>query len=252
MKILLLDIETSPNVAHVWGLWNQNVGTSQIMDSGRTICWAAKWYGEDDVMFMSEYHDGHTNMLAGVYHLLDEADAVVHYNGTKFDIPTLNKEFLLKNWEPPAPYHQIDLLRVARKEFRFPSNKLDYVAQALGIGQKVKHIGHELWVLCLAKDAEAWKMMQEYNEQDAVLLESLYERLLPWIKSHPNHALYTDEERPVCPNCGSSHVISKGTETTKTMKYDRYRCKDCGTNIRGRTSILSVEQRKRILTQSKL
>lgn len=53
MKILLLDIETSPNVAHVWGLWQQNVGTNQLLEASEVMCWAAKWYGEKDVAFMS-------------------------------------------------------------------------------------------------------------------------------------------------------------------------------------------------------
>ena len=76
--------------------------------------------------------------------------------------------------------------------------------------------------------------------------------LLPWIKNHPNHGLHTEEERPVCPNCGSKHVVLKGTETTKTMKYQRYRCVSCGTPIRGRFNLLTRGKSRAILTQSKL
>ena len=43
-------------------------------------------------------------MIKGIHKLLDECDAVIHYNGSKFDIPTLNKEFLLHGLHPPAPY----------------------------------------------------------------------------------------------------------------------------------------------------
>ena len=152
MKILLLDIETSPNLAHVWGLWQQNVGTNQLLESSEVMCWAAKWYDERGVMFMSNKANSHAEMLAKIYELIDEADVVVHYNGKKFDMPTLNKEFLLQGWTPPSPYKQIDLLRVVRSNFKFPSNKLDYVAQRLNIGKKVKHEGHELWIKCMKKD----------------------------------------------------------------------------------------------------
>ena len=134
MKILLLDIESSPNVAHVWGLWQQNVGINQLMESSYVLCWAAKWLGEDEIIFDSVHQSKPKKMLKGIYDLLNAADAVIHYNGTKFDIPTLNKEFLLHHYAPPSPYKQIDLLRVARSQFRFPSNKLDYVAQRLGLG----------------------------------------------------------------------------------------------------------------------
>lgn len=252
MKILLLDIETSPNIAHVWGLWQQNVSLSQLVDSSYTMCFSAKWLGEDDVLFSSVYHDGEEDMLAKLWALLDNADAVVHYNGTKFDIPTCNKEFILNEMEPPSPYHQIDLLKVARSKFRFPSNKLDYVAKALGLGQKVKHIGHELWVNCMAEDPVAWKQMKEYNIGDVTLLEKVYKRMLPWISRHPNHGLYTNDDYPVCPNCGGRHIVKKGVETTLTMAYQRFKCKECGTNIRGRTNILEKEKRDSILTQSKM
>ena len=252
MKILHIDIETSPNVAHVWGIWQQNIGINQIMDASYTMCVAAKWHGSKEVMFFRSYGPENEHMIEQVWELLNEADAVVHYNGTKFDMPTLNKEFILNNLPPPDPYHQIDLLQVARKRFRFPSNKLDYVAKALGLGTKVKHIGHEMWVGCLNNDDKSWKHMEKYNKQDVKLLEKLYLKLLPWIQKHPNHALYTDDTRPTCPNCGGHKVVKKGTETTQVGIYQRFRCKTCSTPIRGRYTMLDADKRKSVLTQSKL
>ena len=249
MKILHIDIETAPNTAHVWGLWNQNVGLAQLMDSSYTLCWAAKWQGEKKVYFDSVHQSEEIDMLQGIWDLLNEADAVVHYNGKKFDIPTLNKEFLLNGMKPPAPYKQIDLLMTARKRFRFPSNKLDYVAQALGLGKKVKHIGHELWVKCMAGDNKAWKMMKDYNKQDVVLLEKVYDALLPWITAHPNHALYQKNERPVCPNCGGRHVHKRGFAYTLTQKYQRYSCTGCGAWLRGRNTVLDKDERQNVLAQ---
>jgi len=243
----------------VWGIWNQNIGINQLHETSRILCFAAKWWGDYDVMFASEHHDGRLNMLAQLYHLLDEADAVIHYNGKKFDMPHINREFLEEGYEPPDPYHQIDLMLTIKKRFRFVSNKLDFVCQELGLGKKVEHEGMSLWLKCIgmgsytkAQRAKAWASMKEYNIQDAALLEDLYNRILPWIQDHPNHALYVESDRPICPNCGSAHVTKKGTETTKLMQYQRYRCKDCGTPIRGRTSVTPKEQRPNILTTSKL
>lgn len=227
MKILALDIETAPNLVHVWGLWQQNVGLPQIIDSGYVLSCAAKWIGDDEIVFFSGYHNGHKKMLKSIHKLIDEADAVVHFNGTKFDMPTLNKEFLLYDLAPPAPYKQIDLLRTARGQFRFPSNKLDYIAQALGLGKKVKHIGHELWIRCMQDDPEAWEMMKEYNIQDVVLLEKVYWHFLPWIKGHPNHSLY-GKDSLVCPNCGGKHHHKRGFQYTNSCKYQRFQCQDCG------------------------
>lgn len=226
MKILLLDTETAPNTAHVWGLWQQNVGLPQILESGYVLCWSAKWLGEPEVLFDSVYASKPKTMLKKVHKLLDEADAVIHYNGTKFDIPTLNKEFLLYGLKPPAPYKEIDLLKTARKHFKFPSNKLDYVAKALGLKGKTKHIGHELWVRCMNNDPEAWKMMEEYNKNDVIILEQVYEKLKPWIKGHPNHSVFSGEL--VCPNCGSDHYQRRGTVLSTSGLYARFHCQGCG------------------------
>lgn len=237
MKILLLDIETAPNTAHVWGLWQQNVGLPQILESGYVMCWAAKWLGEEEIFFDSIMKSSSRNMLKRIHALLDKADAVVHYNGTKFDIPTLNKEFVLHEMAPPAPYKQIDLLSVARKQFKFPSNKLDYVAGALGLGNKIPNIGHELWIRCMAKDKDAWVSMEEYNKHDVKLLEEVYYRLLPWIKNHPNLSLYTKDEVETCPNCGGYHYQKRGYAYTGASRYQRYQCQDCGTWFRDIKSI---------------
>ena len=226
MKILLLDIETAPHMAAVWGLWNQNVSTNQLIKPGYTLCWAAKWLGEKNILFDS-IQSGHKRMIRRVHKLLDEADAVVHYNGTKFDIPTLNREFLMAGLKPPSPVAQIDLLRVARRRFRLASNKLDFVAHQLGFGGKEKHKGFELWLECMAKDKDAWDTMERYNTHDVVLLEKVYERLLPWIQNHPSLSSFLDA--PVCPNCGSEHRQSRGHYLSKTLRYRRFQCGDCGT-----------------------
>ena len=236
MKILLIDIETSPNTAHVWGLYNQNVSLNQLMESSYVMCWAAKWLDEDEVHFSSMMETTHRRMIRKAHKLLDEADAVIHYNGTKFDIPTLNKEFLLLGLRPPAPYKEIDLLRTSRSRFKFPSNKLDYVAQALGLGEKVKHIGHELWIRCMNKDKAAWDMMKKYNIHDVVLLEKVYERMLAWIKNHPNQNSYHDGT--VCPTCGGSNLQKRGVSCNSTYQYQRYVCRDCNSWSRGNKSLL--------------
>jgi uncharacterized C2H2 Zn-finger protein len=237
LKILLLDVETAPNLVHVWGLWQQNVGLPQIIDSGYILCWSAKWFGENQIFFDSLEKTDAKLMLAKIHSLLNDADVVVHYNGTKFDIPTLNKEFILHGFTPPSPYRQIDLLRTARNVFKFPSNKLDYIAQALGLGGKVKNRGHELWIGCMANDPQCWGEMEEYNKQDVILLELLYNKMKPWIKPHPNYTLYTDEIALMCPICGATNYHRRGYAYTAAGKYQRFRCTACGSWFKDRKNL---------------
>ena len=227
-KILSLDIETSPVVAHAWGLFKQNIAISQILERPRTMCFGAKFLDQRKVHFYSEFHHEPDVMYHAVHALLDEADVVMSYNGDRFDLPRLNTEFVLMGLTPPSPYKSIDLLKVMRSNFAFPSNKLAYVSEQLGLAGKVKHEGHSLWIRCLAGDPKAWAIMKKYNIQDVKLLEEMYEKLKPWIKAHPHVGLYSGET-DCCPNCGSLELERRGYVVKTTGKYQRYRCRTCGT-----------------------
>lgn len=237
MRILTLDIETAPNIAHVWGLWQNNVSLNQLMQSSYILCWAAKWYGEDKVYFASTFVDGQEKMLKEIHDLISEADVIVTYNGIKFDMPTLNREFVVTGMSPPAPYKNVDLYRVVRSTFNFISNKLAYVSVALGLQGKTKHEGHELWVKCMNNDPDGWAKMEEYNRQDVVLTEQLYDKLRPWVKSHPNHNIYDEGDIQKCPNCASLDLKKRGYTYTNVSKFQRYRCEGCGAWSRGRANL---------------
>lgn len=228
MRILILDLETRPNLAFCWALWDQNIGLSQIVETGAVISFAAKWHGERKVLFYSDFHDGHGVMVQAAWDLMDEADVIVHYNGKAFDIKWLHREFVLAGLAPPSPHKDVDLLTVARSRFKFTSNKLDHVAQQLGVGAKVKHSGFELWVKCLEGDAQAWALMKKYNVGDCVLTERVYDRLLPWIAGHPHHGLYSESGTDCCPNCGGTDLEKRGFSYTALGRYQQFRCRTCG------------------------
>jgi len=232
VRTLLLDIETSPNVADVWDLYKPTVGINQIRESSRVICFAAKWLHQPKTGFWSEWKDGHDAMVRRAHDLLGEADAVVHYNGESFDIPHLNREFLLARLAPPAPFQQVDLLKVVRANFKFPSNKLAYVSAALGYEGKIEHEGHALWTKVLAGDAKAQRAMRKYNIRDVDCLEELYDHLLPWIPSPPSHAV-NGAEGNVCPFCGSAQHQRRGYAYTAQGRYQRFQCQACSGWFRG-------------------
>lgn len=226
-RILALDLETSPNVAHVWGLWNQNVSIKQLLESTNVICFGARWLDEDDVEIRSVFHDGKQKMLDRIWTLMDEADAIMGWNTKGFDVKHLNREFIENGMLPPSPHIDLDLMMKSKAAFRFPSNKLDYFVQKMGIGKKVAHEGHELWIKCMAGDKDAWDRMYAYQKTDVDLLIDVYYKLQPWIKGHPNFGLFSGEEI-ACPNCGSTRVQKRGFAFSGTGKYQRYHCQACG------------------------
>jgi DNA polymerase elongation subunit (family B) len=253
MRRLVIDIETCPNLALVWGLWNQNVSLKQLLEGGHVLCFAAKWVGERGTQFYSIHKDGKEAMVEAAWRLLDEADAVIGYNSQRYDCRWLNSEFAGQKLSPPSPYKHIDLLKTVRKCFFLPSSKLEYVAQKfLGTG-KLAHTGMDLWIECMNGDEKAWRLMERYNRQDVVLTEKLYHELLPWIPNHPNPALYEDKviDRPTCTKCGSPNMYRNGTYATNATKYQRWRCGDCGASARERTGQMSADERKNLLTEAK-
>lgn len=253
-KILFLDIETAPMQAYVWSRWKQNIYLDQTISEWFMISWSAKWLHHPEVM--SEVLDSEealaeddSRITEGIWNLLNEADIVVAHNGKRFDIPKLNSRFILNGFNPPAPYKQIDTFEVANTQFGFSSNKLDALAGYFGIDHKNK-TDFDLWRKCLYGDEEALVYMQEYNKKDVEILEEVYYRLRPWIKNHPNLALYVDSDSPVCPFCGGKHIEKEDKSFTYTPKgkYELFRCLDCGGTMRGGSNIVPKTQKPLLKT----
>lgn len=243
LKVLTLDIETAPNLAHVWALWKQDIPPSMLVEVGGVIAFAAKWLGEKPVMFYSDFHDGHEAMIARAHQLIDEADVIIHYNGTSFDMKHLNREFLLAGLPPPSPVHEIDLFKVVKQRFRFVSNRLNSVVKELGIGQKATHTGFDLWKRCMAGDEKAWATMRRYNKRDVVITERLYLRVRPWVKTHPHVRVDDQGPRPTCGRCGSQRLQRRGVATTTLGTFQRFQCQSCGGWSRGGSAITRVDVR---------
>lgn len=242
MRILALDVETMYVTAGVWAIWQQNIGLSQIFDTGGMICYAAKYVGESTMHFRRK---GDKDFLTHLHKLINDADSLLSYNGKKFDIKKINKEFLLAGMKPPAPCKHIDLLQTVKARFSFVSNKLQHVSEQLGIGSKTAHEGFPLWIKCAEGDEKAWKKMRTYNIQDVRLLEKLYYKLIGWIQNHPSHAL--DNEISSCPNCNSSKLQHRGYAATKVAKYARLQCQGCGAWSREKVNEVHPDNRSDIV-----
>lgn len=255
MKVLLLDIETSPNIAYVWRFWKENISPKQVVENSTLLSYAAKWLGEDHVFYDDCRDDlDELGLVLGLASLLDEADVVVAHNGVRFDVPKINTACLRNNITPPSPFKVVDTLQVAKKQFNFDSNKLEHLADHLQLPLKKlshkKFPGFELWLECLRQNEEAWEEMKEYNIHDVLVLEQLYKRLLPWINTHPNFGNYGSSEDPQCPKCGGKDLHYRGYSHTNVGKYRRLRCNSCGGWSRERFSEHTPEKRKSLIVNS--
>ena len=230
-RILILDIETSPHKGYFWGLFDQNIGLSQLEEPGRTIVVGYQWFGERKVHVLDE-RDGARAMFAKAHAVLVEADAVVTYNGDSFDLPRLAGAFVEHRLPPMPPVTSIDLIKTARK-LGGASNKLEYIARRFGIGEKIKAGGMQLWLDCLAGLASAWARMRRYNAQDVRLTGRLYRLFRPYIVNHPYlgssvRLLVGSKVVGTCPRCRSTRIQSRGTRRTRAMVIQRLQCLGCG------------------------
>jgi hypothetical protein len=224
-KILLLDIETRPWKGYGWRLFKENIGLDQIIDPGGISCFAAKWFGSKDMEFYSDWDNGHEEMIRQAHRLIEEADAVVTYNGDKFDLPKLQGEFLLAGLKPPAPATSIDIYKTVRYKLGFLNNRLAFVADMLKIGAKVKHEGFMLWRKVEEGDENAMARMGRYCKGDVRLLERAYRRIRPYIFNHPHLGKVG---AAACGVCGSHHTQSRGYRRTKSFRIQRLQCQACG------------------------
>jgi DNA polymerase elongation subunit (family B) len=232
-KILIIDIETAPNLAYVWGAWKQNIHQAAWVEKGYIMSYAAKWLGKDKVYYEDNRKGNDKKIVKSMFKLMDEADILVAHNGRKFDFPTIIGRGCIHGFTPPSPYHIVDTLETARREFRLTNNTLANLCIELGLPLKSGHkkfAGFDLWVQCIKGNPEAWNEMESYNIQDIVTLEALYLRLRPYMKSHPS-VVRSDNANGHChcPKCGSADVQFRGYYYTRIgMAYHRFACMDCG------------------------
>lgn len=225
-KILTIDIEVSPAIVMSWGVHEQRISTDAVIEPSRVLCFAAKWMHDDEVIFSDE-RAGHTLMVEDAWWLLEEADIVIGYNHVAFDVKHLQREFLLAGLQPPSPWLDVDLLKVARRNFKFMSNKLGFVTDSLGMESKLDSGGIRTWQLVMEGDAAAWDSMRVYNCQDTVITEQLFHVLKPWIDGLPHSGLWSGD-MSACFACGSSKLLIDGVDRTSVKAYVRLYCDDCG------------------------
>lgn len=248
-RVLIYDIETAPLLGYCWSLWDNNIGLNQIHSDWHVLSWAAKWMGEEDVYYEDQRNSKNVEddkqLLQGIWKLLDECDFVITQNGKKFDQKKLNARFVIHGMKPPSSYRHIDVLQIAKSQFGFTSNKLQYMTETLC--KKYKKSGHakfsgfELWSECLRGNIEAWSEMENYNILDILSLEELYLIISPWDAKLPNFSVYDDEPSD------NEEWVKEGFVYSNLGKYDRYRNTLTGQQRRGSMNLLSKEKRDSLL-----
>jgi hypothetical protein len=224
-KILLVDLETFPNVGYTWGKWEQNV--IKFVKEWELAAFAYKWLDEKSIACHTRQDHSEKKLVGKLRDVLDEADIVIAHNGDAFDIKKSKAKFIQFGFSPPSLFRTVDTKKIAKSQFSFNSNSLNDLGETLGLGKKVDTGGFDLWLRCMANEPAAWAKMAKYNKQDVALLEKVYLKFRSWMPNHPSVALLAGNKKG-CPTCGSSNVQARGFGVNAKSTYQKYQCMDCG------------------------
>ena len=230
-KRLFFDIETSPNIGLFWESgYKKNIDHSNIIKERAIICICWKW--EDSKEVFEVHWDAKQSdkaLLEKFVKVANDADELVGHNGDKFDLAWIRTRCLYHNIDMFPKYTTIDTLKVARQKFKFNSNKLNYIADFLGIGQKIK-TEFGLWKdIVLHKDTKAMDAMIKYCKKDVVLLEQVFKALNSHILAKTHYGVRFNQDRGSCPECGSDNLLrGRMMVSASGVKKIQFRCGTCG------------------------
>lgn len=236
-RIAYVDIETAPSLGYFFDKWKEGNIIATECD-WYMLSFAVKWQGQKrvrtfalpDYPLYKKDKENDRELVKDLHDVFDRADILIAHNGDRFDIRKSNARFITHGLKPPSHYKTVDTLKVARKHFKFDSNRLNDLGQSLGVGKKLPHTGVHLWLSCMAGKPSAWRIMRRYNARDVELLERVYLKLRPWATTHPNLNLYTKASN--CPTCQSSDIKLRGMNYSRSVARQRYQC-ECGASWSG-------------------
>lgn len=237
-RIILLDLETTPNLVTTWGLKIDGfIPPCNLVKERHILSAAWKHLGIDKVKsihFQSKKLPAGAEpdywICAALLDVLNHADGVIAHNGDNFDMKWIMARLIRNGFPPPKPVIQVDTLKIARSKFLFNSNKLDYLGDFLGVGRKIE-TNFQLWRDCMFGTGKvqraAIKTMVAYNEEDVNLLERVFEKLRPFVPSKINCALFVEDAGPdsrICPTCGRDTLHFEGFSYTRAQRRRNMVC----------------------------
>jgi len=222
IKRLFFDIETSPNVVYSWRIgYNLNITPDNIIDERKIICISYKWENEDKIHTLTwDKNQCDKQMLIDFVKIANQSDEMIAHNGDRFDIKWIRTRCIFHRVPMFPNYRTLDTLKKAKSGFNFNSNKLDYIAQFLGVGAKVKHSGFDMWKKVMANDADAMAEMTNYCEGDIIVLEDVYQTMQNYIKQNVHVGVLNNNLKFSCPSCGSekTELLKNNVTALGTIK----------------------------------
>lgn len=230
IKRLYFDIETSPNIVYSWNIgYNLNIDYNNIIQERAIICVCYKWEGDDEVHYIHWNKGNDKTLVYQFYNVITKADEVVGHNGDNYDLKWFRTRCLYHGIANMPDFKSIDTLKVSRSNFRFNSNRLDYIGQFFNLGKKTS-TNFDLWKrITMDNDRQALKEMIDYCCNDVILLEKVYKKLQGYMKNKTHAGLLKGKSKCSCPSCASDNThVNKSVISALGMEKKQMKCNNCG------------------------
>lgn len=232
MKIVAWDIEASNLSA----------------DFGIVLCVGFKEVeqGKAEVLNILDYSKGdlikaEKRLLVDVSEKLLEADVWLTHYGTWYDIPFVNSRLIYHDLPVlPPNFSHLDTWKISRNRLKLRNNRLITISEFIGTPDEKNAIKPEQWLRVLGGHKPSMDYIVEHCRRDVVVLEEVYMKLRPLVLDHPNKGLL--DGRGGCAVCGSERLQKRGVQVTRTRKYQRFQCMDCGGWSKGTKPIEIAKQ----------
>lgn len=229
-KRLFFDIEVSANIGLFWQSgFKLNIGPESIIKERAIICICYKWEDSKEVHSLEwDSKQCDKKLLEKFVKIANEADELIGHNGDRFDLSWIRTRCLFHRIPMFPKYVTIDTLKISRSKFKFNSNKLDYIAKFLGVGQKIK-TDYGMWKdIMLNKCKVSMSKMVKYCKMDVIVLEKVFKELSNHIEAKTHYGVTFGADRGSCPECGSDEItINKRRTSASGVKKVQYICKTC-------------------------
>lgn len=233
VKRLFFDIETSPNIVYSWRIgYNLNITPENIIDERKIICISYKWESDETIHTLTwDKNQCDKKMLIKFIEVANQSDELIAHNGDRFDIKWIRTRCIYHRIPMFPNYKTLDTLKKAKSGFNFNSNKLDYIAQYLGVGAKVKHSGFDMWKGVMNNDKTALSEMVHYCEGDIIVLEDVFLTMQSYIKQNTHAGVLNNNLKYSCPCCSSEQITLLKNNVTAMGTIKRLiECNDCNYN----------------------
>lgn len=229
VKRLIWDIETSPNIGLFWQPgYKVSLSYDNIIQERAIICICYKWEGDRKIHSMEWRRGNDKKLCSDFLKVALQADELIAHNGDRYDIPFFNGRCVHHGIDPAPIWKTVDTLAIARKRFRFNSNRLDYLGEFLcGDGKIKTEFG--LWKdILLDNCPKSMAKMVKYCKQDVALLEKVWKKLSAYHAPKTHVGVANGLEKWTCAHCGSENVIKSKTRYTAagTVQH-QMNCKEC-------------------------